>query len=51
MPAKKGRLSFRLNFDFNKHWGGKHCPVKQVVPIAVEENGEIAVVTVYAFYF
>ncbi len=51
MPAKKGRLSFRLNFDFNNYWGGKHCPVKQVVPVAVEENGEIVVVTVYAFYF
>ena len=22
-PAKKGRLSFGLNFDFDKSWGGK----------------------------
>lgn len=51
MPAKKGRLCFRLNFDFNRHWGGKYYAVKQVVPIAVAEKGEIVVVTVYAFYF
>ena len=50
-PAKKGRLSFRLNFDFSKPWGGKRYSVKQVVPVAVEEEEVMVVVTVYAFYF
>ncbi|HUT03860.1 MAG TPA: DUF4258 domain-containing protein [bacterium] len=51
VPAKKGRLSFRLNFDFNRRWGGKYYAVKQVVPIVVEEKERLVVVTVYAFYF
>ncbi|MBN1592410.1 MAG: DUF4258 domain-containing protein [Candidatus Coatesbacteria bacterium] len=51
MPAKKDRLCFRRSFAFDNYWGGKWYAVKQVVPIAVEEQGEIIVVTVYAFYF
>ncbi|MBI4676171.1 MAG: hypothetical protein HY748_01170 [Elusimicrobia bacterium] len=51
LPAKKGRLAFRKNFPFNAAWKGKRYGTKQVMPIVVEEAGELVVVTVYVFYF
>jgi hypothetical protein len=51
IPAKKGRLAFRKNFHFESEWKGKYYEVKQVMPIVVEENEQIIVITVYAFYF
>ena len=51
IPAKRGRLSFRRNFKFNRCWGGKHYAIKQVVPIVVKAETDMIVVTVYAFYF
>ena len=49
--AKKGRIAFRYNFQFNAKWQDKEFAIKQVMPIVVEENGEYVVVTVYTFYF
>ncbi len=51
IPAKKGRVAFRHNFQFNAKWADKEFAMKQVMPIVVEENDEYIVVTVYTFYF
>jgi hypothetical protein len=50
-PAKKGRLAFRKNFPFNSEWKGKYYDMKQVMAIAVKEEEQFVVITVYAFYF
>ena len=47
VPAKKGRIAFRYNFQFNAKWQDKEFAIKQVMPIVVEENGEYIVVTFY----
>jgi len=51
VPAKKGRKSFRKNFVYEREWKGKFYEIKQVMPIVVEEDEEIIVITVYVFYF
>ncbi|MBI3317918.1 MAG: hypothetical protein HYZ90_02050 [Candidatus Omnitrophica bacterium] len=48
--AKQGRLAFRKNFQFEKHWKGVYYEGKQVQPIVVEEAERFVVVTVYVFY-
>jgi len=50
-PAELGRLECRKNFSFGKEWNKKLYATKQVKPIFVEEETEIVVVTVYAYYF
>ena len=50
-PAKRGRFMYRLNFQYAAHWQDKFYAIKQVAPVAVEEQNEIVVVTVYTFYF
>ncbi len=49
--AKKGRLGFRLNFQYDAIWAGKHYRMKQVMPIVAVEKDSYVVVTVYVFYF
>ena len=49
-PAKKGRLAFRKNFNYNALWKGKFYQAKQVMPIVVEEPDRFVVVTVYVFF-
>lgn len=49
--AKNNRLKSRYNFPYQQTWHGHTYAVKQVEPVFVEENGEIVVVTVYAYYF
>lgn len=51
VPAKKGRIAFRKNFPFQKEWKGRYYEVKQVMPIIVEKDDTIVVITVYVFYF
>lgn len=51
LPAKKGRHAFRKNFAFDAVWKGRRYDSKQVMPVVVEEAGEIVVVTVYVFFF
>ncbi len=50
-PAKLGRLAFRKNFSFESEWKGKYYAMKQVMPVVVEIDEELVVVTVYVFYF
>lgn len=49
--AKNSRKQFRLNMEFGKDWIGTTYAIKQVVPVTVEEENEIVVITVYVFYF
>ena len=51
LPAERGRIAFRKNFPFLSDWKNRYYEVKQVVPIVVEEEDAIVVVTVYVFYF
>lgn len=51
IPAKEGRLAFRLNLQFGGSWLGKRYKTKQIKSIVVKENGHYVVVTVYVFYF
>jgi len=51
IPAKGRRIAFRKNFLFQQQWKGRHYEVKQVMPIVVEENDTMMVITVYVFYF
>jgi hypothetical protein len=49
--AKHDRIKCRLNFEYNSTWEGKYYSIKQVAPIIVEEQDQIVVITVYAYYF
>lgn len=49
-PAKKGRLSFRKNFNYNAIWKGKIYQIKQVVAVVAEEPDRFVVVTVYVYF-
>jgi len=51
IPARRGRISFRYNFQFNARWGNRYYSIKQVAPIVVEEDEGYVVITVYVFYF
>ena len=51
VPAKKGRMAYRLNFPFARPWGGQTYAAKQVMAIVAEETNCLVVVTVYTFYF
>ena len=51
LPARRGRAAFRKNFPFHAEWKGRYYEVKQVMPVVVEENDAMVVVTVYVFYF
>ena len=44
--ARKGRIVYRKNFQFNNIWRGRKYMIKQVAPVVTEENGEIIVITV-----
>lgn len=50
-PSRWGKLECTLEFEYNQEWHGKFYRRKQVIPIFVEEDTRIVVVTVYAFYF
>ena len=49
-PAKLGRFEARKTFPHNNLWNGKHYKQKDVVPIFIEEQNRIVVITVYVFY-
>ena len=51
LPAERGRIAFRKNFPFLSDWKDRYYEVKQVMPVVVEEEDAIVVVTVYVFYF
>lgn len=48
--AKKGRLTCARTFAFEAEHYGRFYRSKQVVPIFVEEEKEIVVITVYTFF-
>jgi hypothetical protein len=50
-PAKRGRLMYRLNFQYDAEWQGKFYAIKQVAPVVAEEEERLVVVTVYTFFF
>ena len=49
--SKWEKLECNFEFEYNKKWNAKHYNKKQVVPIFVEEEEKIVIITVYAFYF
>ena len=49
--AKKGRIIYKKNFQFNGHWREREYKIKQVSPVVAIDGDEIIVVTVYVFYF
>jgi hypothetical protein len=49
--AKRGMIAFRKNFHFASEWKNRYYEIKQVMPIVIEEDDKLIVVTVYAFYF
>ena len=51
ISAKHKRQAYRKNFQFDSKWGNKSYRIKQVMPITAEEENQIVVITVYAFYF
>lgn len=50
LPAKKGRLAYRKNFNYDGMWKGKYYKIKQVMPIVAEEADKFVVITVYVFF-
>jgi len=50
VPAKKGRIAFRKNFNFENHWKGRYYQGKQMMPVIVEEGNNYVVITVYVFF-
>ncbi len=51
VPAKRGRQSYRRNFQYDRLWGGKTYATKQVLVVVAEDPQTLVVVTVYTFYF
>ncbi|MBF0565261.1 MAG: hypothetical protein HQK89_08465 [Nitrospirae bacterium] len=49
--AKRERLQASKNYYFGKEWNKKFYSYKQVKPIFIEEETEIVVITVYAYFF
>ena len=50
-PAELGKLECRKDFVYNVTWNQRQYATKQVLPVFVDEPGEIVVVTVYVYYF
>lgn len=50
-PARKGRKTYRKNFQFDGLWRGRQYKIKQVAPIVAEEGDKLVVVTVFVLYF
>ena len=51
IPAKEGKIAFRLNLRFEQTWKGRYYGTKQVMPIVSEKPERYVVVTVLTFYF
>ncbi|MBF0609029.1 MAG: hypothetical protein SFH39_08395 [Candidatus Magnetobacterium sp. LHC-1] len=50
-PANRGRLQASKDFTFEREWNKKYYKYKQVKPVFIEEETELVVITVYAYYF
>jgi len=51
LPAKEGKIAFRLNLRFEQTWKGKYYGTKQVMPIVLEKPDRYVVITVLTFFF
>jgi len=51
LPAREGKVAFRLNLKFELTWKGKYYGTKQVMPIVAEKPDRYVVITVLTFYF
>ena len=51
VPAKEGKMAFRLNLRFEQTWKGKYYGTNQVMPIVSEKPDRYVVVTVLTYYF
>lgn len=49
-PAEKGRLTCAKTFAFRAEHYGRYYESKDVVPIFVEEETALVVITAYAFF-
>lgn len=49
-PAEKGRQTASKTFLFKQEHYGRYYESKEVVPIFIEEESRIAVITVYTFF-
>ncbi|MFM7793424.1 MAG: DUF4258 domain-containing protein [Microcystis panniformis] len=49
--AKQGRDKYQTIIQTNSYWQGKFYPLKKVVPIVIETEQELIVITVYTYYF
>jgi len=50
-PARKDRIMYRKNFQFESVWRDRQYRIKQVAPVVAAEPDKVVVVTVYTFYF
>jgi hypothetical protein len=51
VPAREGKVAFRLNLRFEQTWKGRYYGTKQVMPIVSEKTDRYVVITVLTFYF
>ncbi|MBU6400062.1 MAG: DUF4258 domain-containing protein [Verrucomicrobia bacterium] len=51
VPAKAGKVAFRLNLRFEQIWKGKYYGTKQVMAVVSEKADRFVVVTALTFYF
>ncbi len=49
--ADRDRMECRKSFNYDDDWNGRYYRIKQVRPVFVEEQQEIVVITVYAYFF
>jgi len=47
-PAQRDLVSYRLNLEFRREWGGRYYDTQQIEVIVAEESERVVVVTVYA---
>lgn len=49
--AELRRLECKKDFLYESQWNKKHYKTKQVMPVFIEEETEIVVITVYTYFF
>jgi hypothetical protein len=50
-PARRNRMMYRKNFQFDNLWRGRSYRIKQVAPVVANEPDRVVVITVFVFYF
>ena len=49
--AELNRLECKKDFPYDKEWNKVYYKTKQVMPIFIDEEEEIIVITVYTYFF